>query len=508
MFEDKTYKRCACKGPQYDQDGNPILDEHGSQKIGYLEKACPQLRRRDHGSWYYSIELPPGPGGRRQRAKKGGFRTQKQAAEEATKVWELAQGGVKVRNTETVADYLRRWAAKRADLKKSTHLGYEDLIERIFIPALGHLRMLDLRTQHIQRMFEQAWERNKEHAQNRLDAQHAAAAERAAHAAWRDSTERPRPPHLREQWNAAREALKAARARPQHVAGPGTQLKWKTTLSGALEDAVAEKIIAENWIKNVVLPKYVKPKPLVWTPARVESWRTTGEKPGKVMVWTPEQTGEFLDASAAHRLYPMFHLMVFRGLRRGEACGLPWSETDLELGTVHISEQLVALNYEVWEDTPKSESGQRTIALDSQTKELLTLWRERQRAERAEWEQSVGKWTDRGLVFTWQDGRPYHPEYVTQTFERLLVQLGLPPIRLHDLRHCAATLSLAAGVHMKSIQAMLGHAAYSLTADTYTSVLPQFEQAQAEAPLALVPRRITAPPTPSQAPAVPAGNIR
>jgi integrase len=68
-------------------------------------------------------------------------------------------------------------------------------------------------------------------------------------------------------------------------------------------------------------------------------------------------------------------------------------------------------------------------------------------------------------------------------------KLNLPPVRLHDLRHCAATLSLAAGLHMKAIQTLLGHSSYSLTADTYTSVLPQFEEAQAEAPLALVPRK-------------------
>lgn len=85
------------------------------------------------------------------------------------------------------------------------------------------------------------------------------------------------------------------------------------TLSGALEDAVKEKLISENWAKHVVLPKYIRPKPVLWTRARIEAWRQTGEKPGKVMVWMPEQTGEFLDAVAEHRLYPMFHLMVFRG---------------------------------------------------------------------------------------------------------------------------------------------------------------------------------------------------
>jgi hypothetical protein len=68
-------------------------------------------------------------------------------------------------------------------------------------------------------------------------------------------------------------------------------------------------------------------------------------------------------------------------------------------------------------------------------------------------------------------------------------KLGPPPIRLHDLRHCAATLSLAAGIRMKTIQALLGHSSYKLMADTYTSVLPQLEQEAADAPVAIVPRR-------------------
>ncbi|MDI3421766.1 tyrosine-type recombinase/integrase [Streptomyces luteolus] len=70
---------------------------------------------------------------------------------------------------------------------------------------------------------------------------------------------------------------------------------------------------------------------------------------------------------------------------------------------------------------------------------------------------------------------------------RLVEKLALPPVRPHDVRHCAATLSLAVGVHMKVIQALLGHSSFKLTADTYTSVLPQMEQAAADAPIAVVP---------------------
>ncbi|MEU9792953.1 integrase [Streptomyces sparsogenes] len=72
---------------------------------------------------------------------------------------------------------------------------------------------------------------------------------------------------------------------------------------------------------------------------------------------------------------------------------------------------------------------------------------------------------------------------------RLVQKLGLLPIRLHDLCPCAATLSLAAGVHMKAIQVLLGHSSFKLTADTYTSVLPQLEVEAADAPVALVPRK-------------------
>jgi integrase len=63
---------------------------------------------------------------------------------------------------------------------------------------------------------------------------------------------------------------------------------------------------------------------------------------------------------------------------------------------------------------------------------------------------------------------------------------GVPPIRLHDLRHGAASLTLAAGGELKVVQAMLGHASIVLTADTYTSVLPCLAHQSTEATAALV----------------------
>jgi integrase len=84
-------------------------------------------------------------------------------------------------------------------------------------------------------------------------------------------------------------------------------------------------------------------------------------------------------------------------------------------------------------------------------------------------------------MFTYADGRPVQPEYLTHRFNTLVKELGLPPIRLHDLRHGAATLALASRTDLKVIQQMLGHSSIVTTADTYTSVLPETAHRAAQA---------------------------
>jgi integrase len=71
---------------------------------------------------------------------------------------------------------------------------------------------------------------------------------------------------------------------------------------------------------------------------------------------------------------------------------------------------------------------------------------------------------------------------------------SLPPIRLHDLRHCAATFAKASGADMKDIQELLGHSSITISSDTYTSVVHELEteRAKAEAAAAIVPRNRTA----------------
>lgn len=153
-------------------------------------------------------------------------------------------------------------------------------------------------------------------------------------------------------------------------------------------------------------------------------------------VWTAEQTGAFLDHAAADRLYALYHRVAFRGLRRGEAVGLPWVDVDLDGALLTVSQQIVQVGWATEEEAPKTSSGVRSVALDAETVAVLRAQRILQSAERL---RCGPAWTDTGLVFTREDGRAVHPDFVTRHFERLVRAADLPPIRLHDLRHGAAT---------------------------------------------------------------------
>jgi integrase len=89
-------------------------------------------------------------------------------------------------------------------------------------------------------------------------------------------------------------------------------------------------------------------------------------------------------------------------------------------------------------------------------------------------------------VFTSPLGAPLNPDYLTRRFRQLVTRSGLPPVRLHDLRHGAASLAHAAGADLKTVREQLGHTSIVLTADTYTSVLMQLHFKTAEATARLV----------------------
>jgi integrase len=150
-------------------------------------------------------------------------------------------------------------------------------------------------------------------------------------------------------------------------------------------------------------------------------------------------------------------------------------DVDLATAQLRVVQQLVDDNGHITVAPPKSAASRQVLALDNATVDVLRQHRRHQ-------QDAYGQCD---YVFTDADGRRLRPGNLTHAFTKAVRASGLPPIRLHDLRHGAATLALAAGVDLKTIQDMLGDATIVTTADIYTSVLP-VQRAAAEAIAALL----------------------
>ena len=386
-----------------------------------LGSRCPWRGQRGHGSWYLSLELPAGPDGRHRRIRRGGFPTRKAAEKALARLRIPADPEALV----TTGQWLDRWLEERTGPRSSTIRGYASHVRLYLKPCLGHILLADLTAGHVQAMF------------TAITRQHEAEG---------------------------------------HPVTAATLARVRATLRGALNAAIRAGLIGGNAASRAEMPAPRRPRPVIWTSARVAEWQRTGTRP-PVAAWTPVQTAHFLNAIRGHRLYAAYHLIALRGLRRGEAAGLRWCDIDLDGATAIITCQLQQYDSHLVACPPKTAGSERAVALDRTTVAVLRAHRVAQDAERA----AAGKdYHDSGYVFTCLNGDPMAPDRLSRTFRRLAGQAGLPPVRLHDLRHGAATLALAAKVELKVVQDMLGHSSIVLTADTPFSVLPEVARKAAE----------------------------
>jgi integrase len=214
-------------------------------------------------------------------------------------------------------------------------------------------------------------------------------------------------------------------------------------------------------------------------------------QPAKVRPWEADELASFLDHSAGHRMGAMYEVMAFTGLRRGEACALRWADVDFERGFITVRSQLVEVRGQVMEGKPKTRSGEdRRVDIGQRTIGALMAHRFAQDAERLQWGSG---YTDNDRVFAREDGTDLTPGQVTKTFRRLSQAAGLREVKLHDLRHGAASLMLAGGVDVAVVSKRMGHSSVRLTVDTYSHLLEGVGRGAADAAEAMVRPRATTP---------------
>lgn len=195
---------------------------------------------------------------------------------------------------------------------------------------------------------------------------------------------------------------------------------------------------------------------------------------------SPAELGRLLDAAAEDDLefWTYLRLAASSGARRSQICGLRWSDLDLDVGMATFARAVVdGLDGLVLKDGKTHWA--YVVALDPDTVEVLRRHRDASRERAALCGVSLA---DRGFVFSFDpDGtRPWRPDTVTHRFSRLRQQVGLPEVRLHDIRHYVATRLLAGGVPISTVAGRLGHARASTTLNVYSHFVPATDQAAAD----------------------------
>lgn len=235
---------------------------------------------------------------------------------------------------------------------------------------------------------------------------------------------------------------------------PNTIRTIESTLSMALAQAVRRQIIASNPCTGLELPS-----------SSQRRWCVLDEV----------QARRIVTDTRDDPLHACWVLAVTLGVRRGELVALTWTDVDFTAGTLRIERTMTVdqRGRKRVGDETKTDASRRTIRLPAVCVDALRWHRARQNERRLA---AGDAWTDTGVVFDGGLGERFPYNRFTAAFRDLKAELGLPDeMRIHDLRHSAASLMIHAGVPIPAIAKVLGHANPSITLRVYSHALKAME---------------------------------
>ena len=262
------------------------------------------------------------------------------------------------------------------------------------------------------------------------------------------------------------------RLRPSHVDAWLLELRSRTrTVRRADGTATTRRALAESSIVRcyqvlrVALDGAVRDGLLAANPLHAVPQPSVERHEARFL--TEEELRTLLEALRGTRFHTLFTLIAATAMRKGEATALRWSDVDLDAGIITVRSTLARSGRALVLSPPKTTRSRRLLAPVAEVIEMLRALHRRQAAERL----AAGDlWDDRDFVFTTATGAPLDPRNVLRALQNAARSVGLEGVTVHSLRHSAATAMLDAGVHLRAVSEILGHAGTQVTADIYSHV--------------------------------------
>ena len=183
---------------------------------------------------------------------------------------------------------------------------------------------------------------------------------------------------------------------------------------------------------------------------------------------TPAIARQIMAAVQGDKLEALYVMLLGTGLRLGEATALTWADVDFPSSMITVRQDLQRVKGSFQLVETKTAKSRRSVPIVPPVLEALRVHQERQNLDRLmqgpEWEGAA--WG--GLIFTTERGGPLGGDLAYRHFLRVLRRADLPAMRLHDLRHGAASLLAAAGIPPRDVMELLGHSQISTTLTVYT----------------------------------------
>lgn len=379
-----------------------------------------------------------------------------------------------------VIDLKARSGAKRRTVER-----YRELMKRIDA-ALGHLKLSDIRPQHLNSFYANLQENGVRECQIKatpkkdiaalIKSKGLSAAAISRSSGMAASTLAP----------AINGKTVSQRTADTLAAALGVKTETLFRLSKDARPLSAKTVLEYHRLISTILSQAEREMIIQYNPARRAS--PPKLERGEVESFQPEELSRILDSLEREPIkwrMPV-HLLIVTGCRRGEIMGLRWEDIDMEGRQLRICRSLLYTPHSgIYEDSTKT-GEVRYIKIPVETVQLLKLYRAYYDGLRLK---NGDRWTESGYIFCRDDGGAQNPDNLTQWLAAFSRKYNLPPIHPHKFRHTMASLLICNGTDTLTVSKRLGHANTTTTLNIYAHAIKEADERAAESIADVILRR-------------------